>query len=108
VASPLNTFKSYAANITTVPSNVYTCPADTTAIVLLAQATNVNASNDGNITFYTSMNGNTELAKDFTIPVGDSAALLSGKLVVEAGNSIGVYANANSVLKLTLSILETQ
>jgi hypothetical protein len=76
--------------------------------VLLAQATNVNASNDGNITFYTSMNGNTELAKDFTIPVGDSAALLSGKLVVEAGNSIGVYANANSVLKLTLSILETQ
>ncbi len=108
MASPLNTFKSYAANITTVPTNVYTCPAETTAIVLLAQATNVNASDDGNITFYTSMNGNTELTKDFTIPVGDSAALLSGKLVVEAGNSIGVYANANSVLKLTLSILETQ
>ena len=108
MASPLNTFKSYAANITTVPTNVYTCPAETTAIVLLAQATNVNASDDGNITFYTSMNGNTELTKDFTIPVGDSAALLTGKLVVEAGNSIGVYANANSVLKLTLSILETQ
>jgi hypothetical protein len=54
------------------------------------------------------MNGNTELAKDFTIPVGDAAALLSGKLVIEAGNSIGVYANANSILKLTLSILETK
>ena len=97
-----------AANITTVATNVYTCPADTTAIVLLAQATNINASDDGNITFYSSINGNTELTKDFTIPVGDSAALLTGKLVVEAGNSIGVYANANSVLKLTLSILETQ
>lgn len=108
MASPLNTFKSVAANITTVPTNVYTCPAETTAIVLLAQATNTNASNDGNITFYSSINGNTELAKDFTIPVGDSAGLLSGKLVVTAGNSIGVYANANSVLKLTLSILETQ
>lgn len=108
MASSLNTFKSVAANITTVATNIYTCPADTTAIVLLAQATNVNASDDGNITFYSSINGNTELAKDFTIPVGDSAALLSGKLVVEAGNSIGVYANANSVLKLTLSILETQ
>jgi hypothetical protein len=91
-----------------VATNVYTCPADTTAIVLLAQATNINASDDGNITFYSSINGNTELTKDFTIPVGDSAALLTGKLVVEAGNSIGVYANANSVLKLTLSILETQ
>ncbi len=108
MASPLNTFKSVAANITTVATNVYTCPAETTAIVLLAQATNVNASDDGNITFYSSINGNTELAKDFTIPVGDAAALLSGKLVVEAGNSIGVYANANSVLKLTLSILETK
>ena len=108
MASPLNTFKSVAANITTVATNVYTCPAETTAIVLLAQATNVNASDDGNITFYSSINGNTELAKDFTIPVGDSAALLTGKLVVEAGNSIGVYANANSVLKLTLSILETK
>ena len=108
MASPLNTFKSVAADITTVPTNIYTCPAETTAIVLLAQATNVNALNDGNITFYSSINGNTELAKDFTIPVGDSAALLSGKLVIEAGNSIGVYANANSVLKITLSILETQ
>lgn len=108
MASPLNTFKSVAANITTVPANIYTCPAETTAIVLLAQATNINASNDGNITFYSSINGNTELAKDFTIPVGDSAGLLSGKLVIEEGESIGVYANANSVLKITLSILETQ
>jgi hypothetical protein len=108
VASPLNTFKSYAADITTVPTNIYTCPVETTAIVLLAQATNIDATNSGNITFYSSMNGNTELAKNFTIPVGDSAALLSGKLVIEAGNSLGVYANANSVLKITLSILETK
>lgn len=108
MASPLNTFKSVAANITTVASNVYTCPAETTAIVLLAQATNISASNDGNITFYSSINGNTELAKDFTIPVGDAAGLLSGKLVIEEGESIGVYANANTVLKLTLSILETK
>lgn len=105
--SQLNTFKSYAANITTVASNIYTCPANTTAIVLLAQATNVNASNDGNITFYSSINGNTELVKDFTVPTGDSVALLLGKLVVEAGNSIGAYANANSIFKITLSILET-
>lgn len=108
MASPLNTFISVAANITTANTTIYTCPAETTAIVLLAQATNINSSNDGNITFYSSMNGNTELAKNFTIPVGDAAALLSGKLVITAGNSIGASANANSVLKLTLSILETK
>lgn len=108
MASPLNTFRSVAANVTTVASNIYTCPAETTAIVLLAQATNVNGSDNGNITFYSSINGNTELTKDFTIPVGDAAALLSGKLVIEEGESIGVYANANSTLKITLSILETK
>lgn len=108
MASPLNTFISVAANITTVPTDVYTCPAETTAIVLLAQAVNTNNTDDGNITFYSSINGNTELAKDFTIPVGDSAGLLSGKLVVTEGNSIGCFANANGVLKLTLSILETK
>ena len=108
MASPLNTFKSVAANLTTVPTTIYTCPAETTAIVLLAQATNTNNTDDGNITFYSSINGNTELAKDFTIPVGDSAGLLSGKLVIEEGKSIGSYANANGVLKLTLSILETK
>jgi hypothetical protein len=108
MASPLNTFISVAANVTTSPATIYTCPAETTAIVLLAQATNINASNSGNITFFSSVNGNTELVKDFSIPVGDAAGLLSGKLVITAGQSIGCSANANSVLKLTLSILETQ
>lgn len=108
MASPLNTFKSYAADITTSPENIYTCPAETTAIVLLAQATNIHPTNDGNITFYSSLNGGTELAKDFTIPVGDAAGMLSGKLVIEAGTTLGVYANASSTLKITLSILETK
>lgn len=86
---------------------MYTAPSETTTIVLLAQAVNVgNASS--NITFYTSLNGNTELVKDFTIPVGDSASLLSGKLVIEAGQSVGVVADANNRLKIVLSLLETK
>jgi hypothetical protein len=108
MASPLNTFISVAANVTTDSEIIYTCPVETTAIILLAQATNINSTDAGNITFYSSVNGGTELVKDFTIPVGDAAGLLSGKLVIEAGQSIGCLANANSVLKLTLSILETQ
>jgi len=108
VASPLNTFRSVAANLTVTPTTIYTCPAETTGIVLLAQATNTNNTDDGNITFYSSVNGNTELAKDFTVPVGDAAGLLSGKLVIEEGQSVGAYANANGVIKLTLSILETK
>jgi hypothetical protein len=108
MASPLNTFKSVAVSVTTTPSNAYSTPADTTSIILLAQAVNTNTSVDANITFYSSINGNTELVKDFTIPVGDAAGLLTGKLVLESGESLGCYGSANSVLKLTLSILESQ
>jgi hypothetical protein len=106
MASTINTFKSYAVDATTVGNTFYTTPSGTTTIVLLAQATNVGNS-DANVTFYTSLNGNTEITKDFTIPVGDAASMLTGKLVLQAGNSMSVLANANSVIKLTVSILET-
>jgi hypothetical protein len=108
VASPLNVFKSISANVTTVASNVYVCPAETTTIVLLAQATNIHANERANVTFYTSIDGTTELVKDFVIPPNDAAGLLTGKLVIEAGEAIGIYSDANNKLKLTMSILETK
>ena len=108
MAAPLNSFTSVAADVTVTPTTIYTCPTETTAIILLAQATNISTSSSGNITFFSSLNGTTELVKDFTIPVGDAGSLLSGKLVLESGQSVGCSANANSVLKLTLSILESK
>lgn len=108
MASPLNKFISVAADVTTTPTYIYTCPSETTAIVLLAQASNIDSTNIANVTFYTSLNSNTELVKDFTIPTGDSAGLISGKLVVEEGDSIGAYCDSNNTLKITLSILETK
>jgi hypothetical protein len=108
MASPINTFKSLAIEVTTTPNIFYTAPVDTTTIVLLAQATNVGNS-DAEITFYTRKNNvNTELVKNFVIPVKDAASLLQGKLVIEPGSSVGVVGTANNVLKLTLSILETR
>lgn len=106
MASLVNEFKSVAVDATTVANTFYTTPSGTTTIVLLAQATNVSNA-DANVTFYTSVNGNTELAKDFTIPVGDSATMLTGKLVLEPGNSLSVLSSANSAIKLTVSVLET-
>jgi hypothetical protein len=107
MASPINTFKSYAVDVTTSPDTFYTTPIDTTTIVLLAQATNVGSAS-ANVTFLTSINGSTEIVKDYTIPVGDAAGLLTGKLVLEPGNSMSVVANANAAIKLTVSILETR
>ena len=107
MASSINTFKSYAVDVTTVANTFYTTPVDATTIVLLAQATNVGAG-DANVTFSTSINTNTEVVKDYTIPVGDAAGLLTGKLVLEPGISMSVVGNANSTIKLTVSILETR
>jgi hypothetical protein len=105
MASPINVFKSAVADLTTVQSTIYTTPASITTVVLLAQVSNVSGSS-ANVTFLTS-SSNTELVKDFTIPVGDAAALIDGKLILESGESILAYASANSQLKITLSILES-
>jgi hypothetical protein len=107
MASPINTFRSVAVNVTTTPTIIYSAPIDTTTIVLLAQATNV-GSVDSDITFYTSLNGTTELVKDYTIPVGDAGSVLQGKLVLEPGTSMGVVGNSNNNLKFTISFLETR
>jgi len=104
--APLNTFKSVASELTTSEQVLYTVPAQTTAIVLLAQAANV-GDETSNVTFLTS-ESNTELVKDFSIPVGDAGSLLEGKLVVETGESVSAYASTNNDLKITVSILETR
>ena len=43
----------------------------------------------------------------YTIPGSDAGSLLTGKLVLEAGDSIKTSASANTTLKLTLSVLES-
>lgn len=107
MAAPLNVFKSIAAELTSDTEVLYTAPANTTSIILLAQVANVDTEENANVTFLTSVN-DTELVKDFTIPVGDAGSVLQGKLVLEAGQFISASASANNVLKITVSILETR
>jgi hypothetical protein len=105
MALALNVFKTVTANITTVDTTLYTAPSSYTGIVLMAQITNVSSS-PANVTLIYSSN-NTELLKDFTIPGNDAAAALTGKLIIETGQSISISASANSALKITASILES-
>jgi len=53
--------------------------------------------------------GNTDsfLTKNFAIPAGDSASVLTGKLILEQLDSIRAYASNTSTLQLVLSVLET-
>lgn len=134
---PLNTFKTKTSflNTATVTGNTYTIPAGTTAtvytapigvtsIILMAQVANVSTTTQ-NISFIHHRNrpvladaqgngaqpGNvdTYLVKNFAIPAGDAASILTGKLIVESLDSVRSFVhNANSnTCQLTLSVLET-
>lgn len=108
MASPLNTFITVATNVTTTLTKIYEAPAETTSIVLLAQATNVDPTYTASITFIINISGaDYELVSNFPIPNNDAAALLSGKLVIQSGSSVWCNADVPDRLKITLSILET-
>lgn len=109
MASPLNTFKTVTAQLTTTNDVIYTAPTGITAIILMAQATNItNTSEEVTFShFDTNSSEETELVKQYEIPVSDASGLVTGKLVVESGNSVKAFSSANSSIKLTLSVLES-
>ena len=121
---PLNVFKTKTAILTTATNaRVYTAPVGVTAIVLMANAANVDLTNTRLVTFAhyrnlpvlpdTQGNGGqagntiTEQVLQFAVPPHDAGSLLSGKLIIESLDSIVAYCDAEGALKLTLSILET-
>ena len=109
MASPLNTFKTVTAVISTDESVVYTTPSNVTSIILMAQASNV-ANSAAEVTFSyfdVSANTATELVKNYEVPSSDASGLITGKLVVETGDSVKALSSANNSIKIVLSVLET-
>lgn len=107
MAYALNVFRTVTASITTTPTDVYTAPDGYSAIILMAQVTNVTTTTAEVTVAHKSGTTVTELIKDFEISGNDAAAATTGKLVVETGHSIRASAGTNGSLKLTLSILES-
>jgi hypothetical protein len=121
---PLNVFKTKTAILTTgTTTRVYTAPVGVTAIVLMANASNVDVTQTRLVSFAhyrnlpvladTQGNGGqsgnviTEQVLKFPIPPNDAAGLLSGKIIIEQLDSLIAYSDAEGAIKLTLSILET-
>ena len=101
-----NTFKNGRAAATASLATVYTVPASTTSIVLLAQATNVGSGAQA-VTFCWYDGGvKTELVKLLSVPEKAAVGLIAGKLVLEAGDYLQVSAGAVSVIELSISVLE--
>ena len=107
MALALNTFRTITKVIPTNPVGIYTAPVGYTGVVLLSQVTNIGASTQ-TISFGHRRSGtDTEIVKNLAIPSSDTANLLSGKLVVETGDTLTIVGSTATDLKYLSSILET-
>lgn len=104
------TFKNFKLAMITSSSAAYTCPAATNAIVLLLQVANVDGVNeaDASVSWTDDSDSDAEtfIIKSVPIPGGASLGVLSGKLVLEAGDTIKVLASAAGDLVVSGSVLE--
>jgi hypothetical protein len=120
---PLNTFKTKTAVLgSNSTSTVYVAPVGVTSIVLMAQVANLTTQTqtlnfvhhrnrpvlaDAQGNGAQSANIDSPLVRNFLVPSGDAASVLSGKLIIESLDSIRAYSGTTGTLQLVLSILET-
>ncbi len=107
MALPLNVFKTVTEVASTSATEIYTAPTGYSGVVLLAQAANVETSSHDVTLSHKRGNTITELAKSMAIPGNDTMSLLSGRLVLEAGDKLVLQASTSTGIKLTVSLLET-
>jgi hypothetical protein len=105
-----NTFKNFRGALTTGGVECYVCPANTTAIVLHLQIANVHATDSADVTVHWTddsvSDAVTRLASTVVVPSDTSLSVLTGKLVLMAGDTIVGKASADSKLELSGSVLE--
>jgi hypothetical protein len=107
MAAAVNVFRTYTETVGLTTSVFYTAPSGYTGVVLLAQVTNKGSSTHTMSFGYRRSGNDTEIIKDLAVPTSDTANLLSGKLVVESGDSLTIVGNNATDLKFLSSILET-
>jgi hypothetical protein len=112
-AVALNSFKTIRKQVTTSNVGIYTCPVGVAAIVLLAQVTNV-STGSSSFQITASHSRGTESPTDFQfanaayVAPNDSLNLVpDGRLALETNDVIKIQADADGVLNIVLSILET-
>jgi len=111
MALALNNYNTITGVVGINTVGIYTAPVGYSAIVLLAQATNVGSDTQTiNFSHERTTSGiavTTEMLKGFPVPANDAANLLAGKLVLESGDSMVISSSSNTDVKFISSVLET-
>jgi hypothetical protein len=111
-AVALNTFKTIRTNIGISTVGIYTCPIGVSAIVLLAQVTNLTSDTTSQVTAFHSRSSESpqdyKFANGAYVPPNDSINLVpDGRLALETNDVIKVQASADDQLNIVISVLET-
>ena len=107
MALALNVFKTITQVAPTSPVGIYTASVGYSGVVLLAQAANVGSDAQTVSISHKRDSITTEIVKTLPIEASDTANLLPGKLVCEAGDIIQLSASNATDIKFLGSILET-
>jgi hypothetical protein len=111
MALALNVYQTVTGIVTTGQVGIYTAPVGYSAIVLLAQVTNIGADTQTiDFSYERTVAGvaqTTEMALGYPVPANDATNLLAGKLVVETGDTLLVRSSSDTNVKFISSILET-
>lgn len=107
MATQLNVFKTVTYDLTTAVSTVYTAPVAYATVVLLCQVSNISNSTITIDAYHVRSSTTTALIMGATVPVNDALNLLTGRLILQSGDSLEIRASDNSSGQLLLSILET-
>lgn len=107
------TYKNARAALGTTYDSVYTCPTTPTgikAIVLMAQAANVDGAVSADISAQWLDNSAADVAtrivEVYPVPAKAVDMILGGPLVLEAGDAFQAKASASGDIELTLAISE--
>lgn len=103
----VNVFKTITQTVGLTTVGIYTAPVAYTGVILLAQVANT-SNTTKTVSFGYRRNGeDTPIVVDLPVPANDTVNLLSGKLVVETGNTLTIVGSTATDLKYISSILET-
>jgi hypothetical protein len=107
-AAAVNQFKTVTQIVGINTTEVYEAPIGFVGIVLLAQTTNISTETETfTLGFRREGQDDVDLIKSIPIPADETAALLSGKLVLETGDKLVTVGSTTPGLKFLLSVLET-
>ena len=104
----LNRFLTKPFDVTTTATSVYTPPIGYTAVILLAQFVN-NTSQEVRVSAGILRSGTyTAIMTNGRLVANDAISALTGRLILQYGDSFRISASDSTSVQLVLSFLETR